>query len=188
MTTTTKTTKKPSAAVEMPANPFIFEILELAVKQRTNAKKAEVLQTYKDPSLMAVLIWNYDPSLESVLPPGSVPFAEAKEIGVIGNDSSFSDSLGKQLKSDEMLDSYGSNSKTSIRKEYVNFFNFIKGGNDSLSNIRRETMFINLLYGLHPKEAEILCLVKDKCLQEKYPISFDVVKSAFPEIQWGNRV
>ena len=32
----------------------------------------------------------------------------------------------------------------------------------SLNNIRRETMFINILEGLHPLEAEIIVLVKDK--------------------------
>jgi len=186
MTTTTKNTKKPRVAVELPANPFLFEVLELAVAQRTNAKKVEVLKKYKDISIMVVMKWNYDTTLESALPPGEVPFADAKEIGVIGNDTTLSDSLNKQLKSDEMIDSYGSNNRTSIRKEYENFYNFLKGGNNSLSGVRRETMFINLLYGLHPKEAEILCLVKDKRLQEKYNISFEIVREAFPEIPWGN--
>jgi Family of unknown function (DUF6433) len=187
--TTKKTTAKTATAPEkLPANPFLFEVLDLVSKQRSNAKKVEVLQEYKDPSLMAVLIWNYDTSLQSAIPPGDVPFAEAKEIGVVGNDTSFSDSMNKQLRTTEMLDSHGSNNRTTIRKEYTNFFNFIRGGNDTLSSIRRETMFINLLYGLHPREAEIICLVKDKRLQEKYKISFEVVKEAFPEIQWGNRV
>lgn len=185
--TTKTTTRKPKAPEKLTANPFLFEVLDLAVKQRSNAKKVEVLQEYKDPSLMAVFIWNYDTSLESALPPGDVPFADAREIGVIGNDTNFSDSLSKQLKTTEMLDSYGSNNRTSIRKEYTNFFNFIKGGNDTLPSVRRETMFINILQGLHPREAEIICLVKDKRLQEKYNISFDVVKEAFPEIVWGNR-
>ena len=57
---------------------------------------------------------------------------------------------------------------TSILKEYDKFFNFIKGGNDKLSSLRRETMFINILQRLHPREAEILCLVKDKQLETKY--------------------
>jgi hypothetical protein len=86
-----------------------------------------------------------------------------------------------------MLDAYGSNNRTTIRREYETFFNFIKGGNITLPRIRKETMFINLLQGLHPREAEIICLVKDKKLQSKYNISFDIVKEAFPEIQWGNR-
>ena len=77
--------------------------------------------------------------------------------------------------------------RTSIRNEYVKFFNFIKGANDSLSSIRRETMFIQLLEGLHPKEAEILIAVKDKKLDELYKISIDNVKEAFPQIRWGSR-
>jgi len=48
-------------------------------------------------------------------------------------------------------------------------------------------MFINILEGLHPKEAELLCLVKDKQLQTKYKITLDNVKAAFPDITWGGR-
>ena len=66
-------------------------------------------------------------------------------------------------------------------------FHFIKGGNDGLSSLRRETMFIQLLEGLHPKEAEIVCLVKDKKLQTKYNISADDVKEAYSDILWGDR-
>jgi len=47
-------------------------------------------------------------------------------------------------------------------------------------------MFIQLLEGLHPKEAEIICLVKDKELESVYPkVTLDVVKEAFPDIVWG---
>jgi hypothetical protein len=64
--------------------------------------------------------------------------------------------------------------RSSIRKEYHMFYNFVRGGNDSLSSLRRETMFINILQGLHPLEAEIVCLVKDKRLQTKYKITKEV--------------
>ena len=63
----------------------------------------------------------------------------------------------------------------------------MKGGNDGLSNLRRETMFINILQGLHPLEAQIICLVKDKKLEDRYKISKDVVSKAYPDIQWGGR-
>ena len=36
---------------------------------------------------------------------------------------------------------------TSLRREWKNLFHFIKGGNDSLSALRRETMFIQMLEG-----------------------------------------
>ena len=63
----------------------------------------------------------------------------------------------------------------------------MRGGNESLTNLRRETIFINLLQGLHPLEAQIICLVKDKKLETKYKITNDVVSKAYPDIQWGNR-
>ena len=48
-------------------------------------------------------------------------------------------------------------------------------------------MFIQMLEGLHPDEAEILCLVKDKGLSNKYKLTKTVVESAYPDIQWGGR-
>jgi hypothetical protein len=48
-------------------------------------------------------------------------------------------------------------------------------------------MFINILEGLHPKEAELLILVKDGKLSDKYKITLDNVKEAYPDITWGGR-
>ena len=50
---------------------------------------------------------------------------------------------------------------TTIRRESRHFYRFIKGGDDSLNQMRRETMFINILQGLHPLEAEFLTLCND---------------------------
>ena len=49
---------------------------------------------------------------------------------------------------------------TPLNTQTKNFYHFVRGGNDGLSGMRRETMFINLLESTHP-EAEILVLVKD---------------------------
>jgi len=174
---------------KLPNNPFIFEILELASKQRSNERKVEVLKTYDDASLKTILIWNFDESGISLLPEGEVPYAST------GEQTSYSGTLSSKVEDAvSKMSELGSNSlgsmdqgRSSIRKEYHMFYNFVKGGNDGLSSLRRETMFINILQGLHPKEAELLCLVKDKKLINKYKISFDNVKKAYPDIQWGNR-
>ena len=190
--TVTKTKKTPTIEkpIEtLPSNPFIFEILALASKQRSNAKKVEVLKTYEDPSLKTILIWNFDESIISLLPVGNVPYASA------GEQTSYSGTLsGKIDDAVSKMEELNSNSlgstdqgRSSIRKEYTMFYNFVKGGNDNLSSLRRETMFINILQGLHPFEAEIICLVKDKKLTDKYKISFENVKEAYSDIQWGNR-
>ena len=156
--TKTKTTTK---KVKLPPNPFIHEVFELACKQRSKAKKVEILQEYRDDSITAVLIWNFDDTVESAIPAGQVPYKE-NEVPV-GTDH------------------------TSLRREWRQLFHFVKGGNITLSSLRRETMFIQMLEGLHPKEAEIICLVKDKKLTDVYKLTYDVVKEAYPDIQWGGR-
>ena len=137
------------------------EILDLVSKQKTNAQKVQVLKEYENDALKSLLIWNFDESIISVLPSGEVPF-KANE-NPLGTDHS------------------------SLRREFKHFYNFVKGGNDTLPSIRRETIFIQILEGLHPNEAEVLCLVKDKQLQSKYKITKDLVSEAYPDIKWGGR-
>ena len=71
-----------------------------------------------------------------------------------------------------------------LEREYRNLWRFIKGAN-TLSRMKREQLFIQLLEGLHESEADIICLVKDGLLQSKFRITHAVVKEAFPEIQWS---
>ena len=187
-TTTTKkrtTTEKPIET--LPPNPFVFEILELASKQRSNAKKVEVLKTYEHDSLKSIFIWNFDQTVISLLPEGDVPYGNVEEQTVYSG--TLSENLTKEIGGGESATAQDLNGrgKTSLRREYQNLYNFVQGGNGTLSTIRREMMFINLLQGLHPKEAEVLILTKDKKLADKYKISFENVKEAYPDIQWGGR-
>ena len=190
-----KTTKpkvvkaKTTAIPKLPAIPFAFEVFEAASKQRTKAKKIEVLQRYAHDSIMALLIWNFDESIVSMLPEGEVPYGNNKEDSIVTGTLSdkINDAVGKM--SEMGSNSLGSQDQgqASIRKEYTKFYNFLKGGNNSLSSLRRETMFINILEGLHPLEAEILILVKDKKLTDKYKITKEIASAAYPQITWGGR-
>lgn len=197
MTTTTKTKSRATStkpktftvSEDLPINPFAFEVLTLTSKQRTNAKKVEILKKYEDNSLKAILIWNFDESVISMLPEGDVPYAS------VGEQNSFSGTISEKVNDavSKMAElnttSLGANDQgnSSIRKEYQRFYNFIKGGNNGLSSLRRETMFINILQGLHPLEAEILILTKDKKLETKYKITKEIVAEAYPDIKWGGR-
>lgn len=151
-----------ATSTKLPANPFLHEILSLVSKQRTKAKKVEVLKEYECDALKSVLIWNFDETAISVMPEGEVPYK--KNEAPLGTDH------------------------TSLRKEWKNLYHFVKGGNDSLSSLRRESMFIQLLEGLHPDEAEIICLVKDGNLESKYKLKKDVVQEAYKDIMWGDRI
>ena len=180
-----KTTEKPIE--NLPTNPFVYEILELASKQRSNAKKVEVLKTYEHDSLKSVLIWNFDETVISLLPEGDVPYGDVKDQNVYSG--TLSQNLSKEASGGESatVQDLQGRGRTSLRKEYQNLYHYVRGGNDALSTIRREMMFINLLQGLHPKESEVLILIKDKKLTDKYKITFENVKESFPDIQWGNR-
>jgi len=188
-TTATKKPATPQKVPDLPVNPFVFEVLNAASKMRSKALKVEVLQKYSHPSLKAVFIWNFDETVISLLPPGEVPYANNLE------DETATGTLSEKIedavsKMGELrTTSLGSQDqgKASIRKEFQKFYNFIKGGNDGLSGIRRETMFINILTGLHPLEAEILILIKDKKLTDKYKITKEIVSEAYPDITWGGR-
>tara|TARA_A100001388_G_scaffold226254_1_gene177382 strand:- start:314 stop:904 length:591 start_codon:yes stop_codon:yes gene_type:complete len=195
MTTTTKkktTTKSKTVATaipNLPTNPFVYEVFDACSKQRTKAKKVEVLKKYAHDSVLAVLIWNFDETIISLLPEGEVPYGNTREDNSV--TGSLSDKINDAV---NMMKESGSTSlgsqdqgKASIRAEYTKFYNFLKGGNDGLSSLRRETMFINILEGLHPLEAEILVLVKDKRLTDKYKITKEVVSLAYPQITWGGR-
>ena len=160
-TTRKRSVKVKAEAPKLPPNPFVHEILELASKQRSRAKKVEILQEYANPALKSLFIWNFDDTVISVVPEGDVPYKE-NEVPV-GTDH------------------------TSLRREWKHLYNYVKGGNDSLTALRRETMFIQLLEGLHPEEAKIICLVKDKQLQTKYKLTQDIVAEAFPDVRWGDR-
>ena len=195
ITSVTKKVTRPrtkEVTIDLPANPFVFEVFDLVNKMKTEQKKVEVLRKYEHPSLKALFIWNFDESVITILPPGQVPYSNLK------SEQKFRGTLSDKV--DNLIGTMNYNQTTSlgnasdlteghttIRKEFKRFYNFIKGGNDSLPALRKETMFIQMLEGLHPLEAEIICLVKDKKLQTKYKITKEIVTQAYPDISWGGR-
>ena len=189
---TRKAATPPQPIVDLPPNPFAFEVLALASKQRSNAKKVEVLRKYEHNSLKALFIWNYDDTSISMLPPGEVPYSSLKDEQI--SSGSLSTKVNQLVGTMEYNDTVSMGNatdlkqgRTTLRKEWTKLYNFVKGGNSSLKSLRRETMFIQILEGLHPLDAEILCLVKDKKLYDKYKITKENVAEAYPSIVWGNR-
>ena len=193
------TTSKPKASVvtgpsqtipNLPKNPFAFEVLDLVSRQRSKAKKIAALKKYEHVSLKAVLIWNFDESIVTLLPEGDVPYSGFEEQSKYdgGLSAKITNEVRKMHETGSFsLGSSDRNGHTTIRREYKNFYHFLKGGNPGLNSVRRETMFINVLEGLHPLEAEIICLCKDKKLSDKYNITKEIVSEAYPDIKWGGR-
>ena len=139
---------------------LINEVLQKVSNAKTKAQKIKLLQEYNTPALRQILIANFDESVISMLPEGEVPFKanEAPE----------------------------DTEHTKLAHEYRKLYLFFKGG-ASVSQTRRETLFIQLLEGLHKGEADVLCLMKDRKIGKRWKITRQCVEEAFPQIAWGNR-
>ena len=138
----------------------MHEVLQKVSNAKTKAQKVKLLEDFNTPALRAILIANFDESVISMLPEGEVPYKK--------NDAP------------------EETEHTKLDHEYRKLYLFFKGG-ANISQTRRETLFIQLLEGLHQGEAEVLCLVKDKKIGKRWKITRQCVEQAFPSIQWGNR-
>ena len=193
-TTTRKPKHKPSVTIKasapkkvvpmdsLPQNPFVHEVLALASSQRANAKKVEALQRYEQDAVKVILKWNFDDNIVSAVPEGEVPYGEEEDQLVYSG--SLSENIAKEAAGGDSataqdMDGRG---RTTLRNTWKNLYHYVKGGNDGLTKTRREMMFINLLKGLHPKEAEILILVKDGRLEDRDKISKKNVMDAYPKM------
>ena len=146
------------------SNPrlLLSEILRKVSNAKTKKEKVDLLRKHNSNALRQVLIINFDESIESVMPEGDVPYTP--NDAPVGTDH------------------------TRLEQEYRGLYRFFKGGDPRLKGLKRETMFVQLLEGLSAEEAELLVLIKDGRLNEKYKrITKAVVSEAFPQIEWGGR-
>lgn len=139
---------------------LISEVLQKAHNAKTKKEKIKILQDNVSQALKSVLIINYDDSIESLLPEGEPPFT--KNEAPAGTEH------------------------TRLEHEARILHHFFKGGSN-LKALKREQMFIQLLEGLHPDEADVIIKAKDKQLGKRYKVTKATVSEAFPEIQWGGR-
>ena len=139
---------------------LISEVLQKAHSAKTKAEKIKILQDNVSQALKSILIINYDESIVSMLPEGAPPYN--KNEAPAGTEH------------------------TRLEHEARILHHFFKGGSN-ISGMKREQMFIQLLEGLHPDEAEVVIAAKDKALGKKYKVTKACVTEAFPAIQWGGR-
>jgi hypothetical protein len=133
---------------------LISEILDKVSKIKSKKEKVSFLQQNNSDSLRMVIKSAFDPKIKWLLPEGDVPYArnDAPE----GTEHSV------------------------LAYESRKLYHFLEGGNASITQNKRELMFVQMLEGLHESEADVLCAAKDKVLHQKYKgLSEPVVKEAF---------
>jgi len=140
--------------VQETYTPLLSEVLKKVHNAKTKEKKIELLRQYDCEPLRMVLKSSFDPNIEWLIPEGEVPFrANEAEEGT---------------------------EHTVLRREARKLYRFVKGGDNTLPQFKRENLFIQLLEGLHKSEADLVVNAKDKKLHQVYKgLSKDVVKEAF---------
>jgi hypothetical protein len=139
---------------EQTYTPLFHEILSKLGKIKSKKEKVEYLKQHNTDSLRAVIKASFDPKIKWLLPAGEVPYRP--------NDAP------------------EGTEHTGLAYEARKLYHYIEGGNANLKQNQRESMFIRLLEGLHPDEADIIIAAKDKILHQKYKgLSLNVVKEAF---------
>ena len=133
---------------------LISEIFTKINNAKDKPKKIEVLRKYDTPGMRMILKGAFDPKIEWELPEGTPPYIENEAPA--GTEHTYLEVEARRL------------------------YNFAKGGNNTINKIRKETLFIQMLEGLHASEAKVLIDVKNKSLNKTYKgLTSDMVKEAF---------
>jgi hypothetical protein len=130
-------------------------ILENASKQRTRAERIAYLRANQTTPLMILLQYCFHPAVKWLLPVGQVPYTPLLQA---------------------------EDQESHLYHEARKMYYFIEGGYPgNITNLRRQQMFIEMLEGIDPRDAILLCAIKDKVMPFE-GIDADLVREAFPGV------
>lgn len=137
---------------------FISEILTKVSKLKSKKEKVAWLKEQNTNGLRMVIKSSFDPKIKWLLPEGDVPFTR--------NDAP------------------EGTEHTDLHMEASKIFHFLEGGDNDITQSKRETLFIQMLEGLQENDADVLVSAMNKSLHRKFKgLSDNVVKEAF---DWNN--
>jgi hypothetical protein len=134
--------------------PLLSEIFLKVNNAKDKPKKVEILRQYDKPAVRQILKGCFDPKIEWDLPDGIPPYIE--------NDVP------------------EGTEHTMLIQQASKLWHFVKGADNATNRIQKETMFIQMLEGLHKDEARVLLDMKNGNLNKTYKgLTAECVKEAF---------
>lgn len=134
---------------------LIHEVLDEVQAEKNQEKRVQILTQNDSFALRTILQLNFNERLKLDLPEGTPPFEADKAPDIFQPAA-----LNKTLK------------KLAYCVPRAN-----------LPKINKERNFIAILESMHPKDAEILCLCKDKKLSNKYGrVNKTIMEKAYPSL------
>lgn len=131
----------------------VAETLEKIAKMKSKKEKVEALRASDSFAIRTVLRGALDPRIKWILPEGTPPY-----------------------KPNDLVDL-----ENVFIRECRKLMYFVEGPAPNVKQIRRETMFIELLESVAPADATLLCSIKEKKLPWK-GITVALVQEAFPDL------
>ncbi len=133
---------------------LMSEVLTKVNNAKDKPKKIAVLRDYDNAPLRMVLKGAFDPNIKWALPSGTPPY--------IANEAPKGTEHGL------------------LRNESKRLWHFVEGADAATTKTQKETMFIQMLEGLHQEEAELLLGMKNKTLNKLYKgLTSALVREAF---------
>ena len=134
--------------------PLMSEIATKVNNAKDKPRKLKVLKDHDSVPLRQVLKGAFHPDIKWLLPKGDVPYTP--NDAPLGTDH------------------------TILSQEAKRLYLFIEGGDNAISQNKRETTFVQMLEGLCAEEAEFLIAVVNKKVNNKYKgFTANLVKEAF---------
>ena len=134
--------------------PLMSEIATKVNNAKDKPRKLKVLKDHDSVPLRQVLKGAFHPDIKWLLPKGDVPYTP--NDAPLGTDH------------------------TILSQEAKRLYLFIEGGDNAISQNKRETTFVQMLEGLSAEEAEFLIAVVNKKVNNKYKgFTANLVKEAF---------
>ncbi len=134
--------------------PTAHEIFTQINNAKDKPAKIAVLKKYDNKPMRQLLKAAFDPKIKFDLPEGNPPYI--KNEAPAGTEH------------------------TSLAMEARKLYHFIVGGNNTINKLKKETMFIQMLEGLHADDAEVLMSIKNKNLNNTYKgLTAQMVKETF---------
>ena len=134
--------------------PLMSEIATKINNAKDKPRKLKVLKDHDSIPLRQVLKGAFHPDIKWLLPKGDVPYTP--NDAPLGTDH------------------------TILSQEAKRLYLFIEGGDNAISQNKRETTFVQMLEGLSAEEADFLIAVVNKKVNNKYKgFTANLVKEAF---------
>ena len=158
------------AKTKLPVNKTLMsEVFQRVSNAKTKAQKIQILQEYKSPALTKLLLCNFARSIRFCFPSGKTPYEPQERPKGIDHQYMFTEH--------RLIEKF-----IAKRVNGVVYYGCSGTTRPRIQQLKKENLWLQLLEGLHPEEAEVMDLIKDKDLTSKYKITRQNVIDAFPEL------